>query len=133
MLKSGGIGLAAPQVGLSRKLMIVWDGDPARKMIVMCNPEIVSYGPYESTFIIPLQKGPEGCLSFPNLVLEVERHETVCIRYQNLKGKFERLEADGLLARCIQHEMDHLNGVLFIDYKEKQNDTESGDSSGALS
>lgn len=104
MLEADGVGLAAPQVGIAKRIAIVDIGDKHGK-IELINPEIVEE---EGE-----QVGPEGCLSFPDLYGEVKRSDYVKVRAQNRKGKWYELEARGFLARAIQHEIDHLNGVLF--------------------
>lgn len=119
MVRNGGIGIAAPQVAVPRRVMIVWNGDSATKPVVCVNPEIT------------VKKGAvvmeEGCLSFPGISREIERPETVCVRFQNLKGKWESAELSGILSRCFQHELDHLNGRLFIDYEDKAQSIAPGD------
>ncbi|WP_404432894.1 peptide deformylase [Sutcliffiella horikoshii] len=104
MLEADGVGLAAPQVGIAKRIAIV-DIDDKHGKIELINPEIVEE---EGE-----QVGPEGCLSFPDLYGEVKRSDFVKVRAQNRKGKWYELEARGFLARAIQHEIDHLNGVLF--------------------
>lgn len=104
MYAQNGIGLAAPQIAISRRIIVADIGDGPIKAI---NPKI-------------LQKegavwGLEGCLSIPNVYGEVERAEKVTVRYTDEKGKIQKLETDGLLARVFQHEIDHLDGKLFID------------------
>jgi peptide deformylase len=104
MLEADGVGLAAPQVGIAKRIAIV-EADEHHGKIELINPEIVAE---EGE-----QTGPEGCLSFPDLFGEVKRANYVKVRAQNRKGKWYELEAKGFLARAIQHEIDHLNGVLF--------------------
>jgi peptide deformylase len=101
-----GIGLAAPQVGRTERLTVVEvDGD----QLVLINPEIV----VSSSVKV---KGEEGCLSIPDIYADVERPKSVTVRALDRKGQpFER-EASDLLARCVQHEIDHLDGKLFLDY-----------------
>lgn len=112
MFDADGIGLAAPQVGLSKRFLVIGipTGEDAktRKVLAMANPEIVD----ESD---ELEIYEEGCLSIPGITEEVERPADVTVRYQNLKGEEVTLEAHGVMARVIQHEMDHLDGVLFVD------------------
>ncbi|MBY0598371.1 peptide deformylase [Bacillus bingmayongensis] len=104
MLVADGVGLAAPQVGVSLQVAVVDIGDDTGK-IELINPVILEKRGE--------QVGPEGCLSFPGLYGEVERAEYIKVRAQNRRGKIFLLEADGFLARAIQHEIDHLHGVLF--------------------
>jgi peptide deformylase len=102
MFENNGIGLAAPQVGVLKKLFIMGNLD---KLIVCINPEIIS-GTGE-------ERDLEGCLSFPDLWLHVNRYETINVRYQDMSGKSIELELSGLAARVFQHELDHLSGVCF--------------------
>jgi peptide deformylase len=104
MLESDGVGLAAPQVGVSKQVAIV-DIDDRHGKIELINPVIIEQRGE--------QLGPEGCLSFPDLFGEVKRADYVKIKAQNRRGKPYVLEATGFLARAIQHEIDHLHGVLF--------------------
>lgn len=106
MHEANGIGLAAPQVGISQRFFIchVPEGDP----LVFINPEITATSPELATF-------EEGCLSIPQIYADVVRPAAVEVSAWNLQGKPFRMEADGMLARVIQHEFDHLNGVLFLD------------------
>ena len=107
-----GIGLAAPQIGAPLRVIVVelpqveGEEDPQRgRLFVICNPEVVkSWGEEE---------GDEGCLSLPGYVGEVKRASRVTVKGQDLKGKKIRVRAQGLLARALQHEIDHLNGMLF--------------------
>ncbi|MCP9927281.1 peptide deformylase [Cyanobium sp. CH-040] len=110
MYTAQGIGLAAPQVGVHKQLLVI-DLDPdnaATPPLVLINPEIRSFGS-------GLDSYEEGCLSIPGVYLNVVRPSTVEVTYRDELGRPRRLKADGLLGRCIQHEMDHLNGVLFVD------------------
>lgn len=104
MLIADGVGLAAPQVGISLQVALVDIGDDTGK-IELINPVILE--------MRGEQVGPEGCLSFPGLFGDVARAEYVKVRAQNRRGKVFLLEAEGFLARAIQHEIDHLEGVLF--------------------
>ena len=106
MYKADGVGLAAPQIGVN-KCIVVMDVGDENGLIEMVNPEIVEK---EGSMI-----DSEGCLSVPNDFGDVERFEKVTVEYLNRWGKKKRLTATGLLSRCIQHETDHLKGVLFID------------------
>jgi peptide deformylase len=110
MYAAPGVGLAAPQVGVSKRLFVMdcsTTKDPAER-VVLINPEIVAT---EGS-----QKGDEGCLSFPGIFFEVERPQRVVARAQNVHGEWFEIDAMNLTARCIAHERDHLDGVLFIDY-----------------
>ncbi|KFM99539.1 peptide deformylase [Bacillus clarus] len=104
MLVADGVGLAAPQVGVSLQVAVVDIGDDTGK-IELINPIILEKRGE--------QVGPEGCLSFPGLYGEVERADYIKVRAQNRRGKIFLLEAEDFLARAIQHEIDHLHGVLF--------------------
>jgi peptide deformylase len=110
MYKAPGIGLAAPQVGELLRLVVV-DIRPDEKPapMVLLNPEIVA----ESQ---ELATREEGCLSLPNQYADVTRPARVKVRWQDLTGARKEIEADGLLSACLQHEIDHLNGVLFVDH-----------------
>lgn len=108
-----GVGLAAPQVGESVRLIVVEFGDEddetvPLKLYVLLNPEFVS----KST---DMEVGVEGCLSVPGLVGDVNRHYAVVVKGLNRHGKPVRINAEGWLARIFQHEMDHLDGVVFTD------------------
>ena len=110
MYAASGIGLAAPQVGVHKQLLVI-DLDPenaATPPMVLINPEITSFGAGIDTY-------EEGCLSIPGVYLDVVRPSVVEVSYRDEIGRPQKLRADSLLARCIQHELDHLNGVLFVD------------------
>ena len=111
MYAAPGIGLAAPQIGLDRRVIVVdpaKDGeDPAPLRLI--NPEIVWSSDAGKVF-------EEGCLSLPDMFAEVERPAEVRVTYIDPDGKKQELEADGLLAVVLQHEIDHLDGVLFVDH-----------------
>jgi len=117
MRDAPGVGLAAPQIGLSERLIVIEyhereedeeKEDAPKKVWAVLNPEIVKSS--EETLM-----GVEGCLSIPGLVGEVERHAMVQVRGLNRHGKPMKVKAQGWLARIFQHEIDHLNGVLFTD------------------
>lgn len=110
MYKAPGIGLAAPQVDISLRLAIV-DLMPNEKPapIVLINPEILRVSPEWAT-------REEGCLSLPNQYADVTRPAMVRVSYSDLDGKRREIDADGLMAACLQHEIDHLDGVLFVDH-----------------
>jgi len=111
MYKRGGVGLAANQVGVLKRVVVI-DLDSGKEgqgknQLVLVNPEIVSA---QGEVV-----AEEGCLSLPGLYKKVKRAERVVVRARNREGKEFTLEAEGLLSRAIQHEVDHLNGILFID------------------
>jgi len=114
MYEAPGIGLAAIQVGVPRRVVTM---DLARKEDekqpqLFINPEILSASEERSVY-------EEGCLSIPEYYEEVERAAQVRVRYLDLDGNAHEVDANGLLATCLQHEIDHLNGVLFIDHLSK--------------
>ena len=114
MYDAPGIGLAAPQVGELRRIVVM---DLAKEEeppapIVMINPEILSYSDETVTT-------EEGCLSIPELYYDVERPAEIKVRYTDLDGQTIEREAKDRLAICIQHELDHLDGVLYIDYRSR--------------
>ncbi|PWC34251.1 peptide deformylase [Azospirillum sp. TSO35-2] len=111
MYDAAGIGLAAPQVGVLDRVIVVdvhEKGDPPNP-IRLANPEIVWSSEEKSVC-------EEGCLSVPEQYAEVTRPQRIRVRYLDEKNQPQELEADGMLATCIQHEIDHLDGVLFVDY-----------------
>ncbi|MDF2959707.1 MAG: peptide deformylase [Paenibacillus sp.] len=105
----GRAGLAAPQVGILRRIIVMDCGDGLMELI---NPEIIHSGGE--------QIGPEACLSYPGYYGHVKRADYVKITSLNRQGESFELEGEGFPARCIQHEMDHLNGVLFVDHVREQ-------------
>jgi peptide deformylase len=110
MYTAKGIGLAAPQVGIAKQLLVI-DLDleeAATPPLVLINPEITAAGSSLNTY-------EEGCLSIPKVYLNVVRPSVVEVSFRDELGRPRKIKADGLLARCIQHEMDHLQGVLFVD------------------
>lgn len=114
MYEAPGIGLAAIQVGVARRVvtMDISKKEDGKDPRVFINPEIVWSSDELSVY-------EEGCLSIPDIHEDVERPARVIVRYLDLAGKSQESEADGLFATCIQHEIDHLNGVLFIDHISK--------------
>jgi peptide deformylase len=117
MRDAPGVGLAAPQVGLSEQLIVIEYGDDddetvPKRLFAVVNPEIIQ----TSETVIT---GLEACLSVPDLVGEVERFESVVVKGLNRYGKPVKIKAEGWLARIFQHEIDHLNGVLFTDRTDK--------------
>lgn len=114
MYDAPGIGLAAIQVGQPLRVLTIdlsKDDEPKAPQVFI-NPEVVRHGDGVSAY-------EEGCLSIPDYYAEVERPDTVTVQYLDRDGKEQQVEADGLLATCLQHEIDHLNGVLFIDHISK--------------
>jgi peptide deformylase len=109
MYRAEGIGLAGPQVGVSRRVIVVDVGEEGLTPFAMLNPVIVESGG-------AVAKAEEGCLSIPGITGLVARPATVVVEGLDRAGQPVRIEAEGLLARCLQHEVDHLNGVLFIDH-----------------
>ncbi|CAN7144126.1 MAG: peptide deformylase [Rhizobium sp.] len=111
MYDAPGIGLAAIQIGVPRRMLVIdisREGEE-KQPLVFVNPEVVASSDERSVY-------EEGCLSIPDYYAEVERPATVKVKYLDRDGKEQTVEADGLLATCLQHEIDHLNGVLFIDH-----------------
>ena len=108
----GRVGLAAPQVGVSLRVIVI--GIPEQEDIVLINPEVVR------------RRGEnlvnEGCLSIPGYFGQIERAESVTVKGRNQNGKEIRIKAEGLLAQTLEHEIDHLNGVLYIDHLESPNE-----------
>ncbi|MEO6224826.1 MAG: peptide deformylase [Sphingomicrobium sp.] len=116
MYEAPGIGLAAVQVGVPIRLLVIdlqeppeEDGDPVKDPRVFVNPEILSNSDQDVPYT-------EGCLSVPEQYAEVMRPDRIRARWQDVSGKTYEQDIEGLLAVCLQHEMDHLNGVLFIDH-----------------
>ncbi|WP_078434388.1 peptide deformylase [Metabacillus halosaccharovorans] len=110
MIENDGVGLAAPQIGLSKQIAIV-DIDDHHGTIELINPVIIEQR--------GTQTGPEGCLSFPGLYGDVSRSDYIKVRTYNKKGKMRIIEAEGFLARALQHEIDHLEGILFTSKVER--------------
>lgn len=113
MYASSGIGLAAVQVGVHKRILVMdidqrEEGKKGNPMVLI-NPEIVGSSVEINTY-------EEGCLSFPGQYAEVKRPEKVTVRFLDYHGNPQQIEADGLLATCIQHEIDHLNGITFVDH-----------------
>ena len=121
MYEAPGIGLAAVQVAIPRRLLVIdlqdpepvaegeEEGPPVKRPHVFINPEILHRSEARKSY-------NEGCLSIPDQYAEIERPDVVRARWQDLDGKTQEAEFDGLMSVCLQHEVDHLNGVLFIDY-----------------
>jgi len=114
MYAAPGIGLAAVQIGILKKLVVIDISKEEEKKnpLFLINPEIVYKSNQTSVY-------EEGCLSLPGQFAEIERPSECTLNYIDYDGKKKELKAKGLLATCIQHEVDHLNGILFIDYLSK--------------
>jgi peptide deformylase len=114
MYKAPGIGLAAIQIGVAKRVvtMDLSKKEDDHKPQVFINPELIWQSDNKAT-------REEGCLSIPDYYEEVERPAEVKVKYQDIDGKTHEIEASGLMATCLQHEIDHTNGVLFIDYLSK--------------
>ena len=114
MYDAPGIGLAAIQVGEALRMLVIdlsKEGEPKAPQIFI-NPEVLETSDERSVY-------EEGCLSIPDYYAEVERPANVRVKYLDRDGKLQEIEAEGLMATCLQHEIDHLNGVLFIDHISK--------------
>ncbi len=114
MYNAKGIGLAAIQIGIPKRIIVmdISKNDEKNKPMFFVNPIIKNKNLETSTY-------EEGCLSVPNFFAEVDRPKKCDVEYLDYEGKKKKINAEGLLATCIQHEMDHLEGVLFIDYLSK--------------
>ena len=114
MYDAKGIGLAAIQIGIPKRIIVMDIGnrDKEKEPMYFVNPIIKNKNSKHSTY-------EEGCLSVPNQFAEIDRPRECEVEYLDYNGKKKLLKADGLLATCIQHEMDHLEGILFIDYLSK--------------
>ena len=114
MYAAPGIGLAAIQVGIPKRIIVldIAQKEGEKKPMFFINPEIVDKSKANSTY-------EEGCLSVPGQFAEIERPEKCHVKYLDYNGQEKEIKAEGMLATCIQHEMDHLEGILFIDYLSK--------------
>ena len=114
MYNAPGIGLAAIQIGVPKRVIVIdlSKNDEKKNPLYFINPEILNKSKNDASY-------EEGCLSVPNQFAEISRPDTCKVRYLDYNGEEKILEAEGLLATCIQHEMDHLEGILFIDYLSK--------------
>ncbi|TXN63970.1 peptide deformylase [Methylobacterium sp. WL18] len=114
MYDAPGVGLAAIQVGVAKRVVTIDTSkeEGVRDARVFIDPEIVWASAEKRIY-------DEGCLSIPEYYAEVERPDRVRVKFRDIEGAVQEIEADGLLATCIQHEIDHLNGVLFIDHISK--------------
>jgi len=109
MYEAQGIGLAATQVDIHERIIVIDVSEDRNELMVFINPELTWASPEKKSW-------REGCLSVPEFFDEVERPERIKIKALNQAGKLFELEADGLLAVCLQHEMDHLQGKVFVEY-----------------
>jgi len=111
MYAAPGVGLAAVQVGVPRRLVVLdtAKGDEPPRPLVLINPEIVTLG-------TELRQHEEGCLSIPDVRIDIERPASATVRYLDREGRPQEIVAEGLLATAVQHEIDHLNGKLIIDF-----------------
>ena len=109
MYEASGIGLAATQVDIHERIIVIDTSEERDALMVFINPELIWASPEKKSW-------REGCLSVPDFFDEVERPERIKIKSLNQEGQFFELEADGLLAVCLQHEMDHLQGKVFVEY-----------------
>ena len=114
MYKAPGIGLAAIQIGILKRIIVIdiSKDEEKKNPLFLINPEITFRSKNTSVY-------EEGCLSLPGQFAEIERPAECHLKYLDFDGKTKELKADGLLSTCIQHEVDHLNGILFIDYLSK--------------
>ena len=115
MQKTDGVGLAAPQVGLRYKMFVASENGKSASGEVFISPKIISLGG-------PLQTREEGCLSIPHILLPIARRQEVVISYRDRHGAEKEMKYIGLMARIIQHEYDHLSGMLITDRYREQND-----------
>lgn len=112
MYEAPGVGLAAPQIGVLKRILVmdvVKEEGAAREPYMMANPEVIWASEEKNVY-------EEGCLSIPDEFADVERPSQVRVRYLDENGATHEIDCDGLLATCVQHEIDHLDGKLFIDY-----------------
>ncbi len=109
MYSSHGVGLAAPQVAVSKRLFVMdcSGGEDSSQKIALINPEILH--------VEGEQVGDEGCLSFPGIYTKVKRDLRAIVRYQDVNGDFQELNGEDLTARCVLHETDHCDGIIFLD------------------
>ena len=112
MYAAPGIGLAAIQIGVPKRVIVLDISKDKKNPIFFVNPKIIWRADQDSIY-------EEGCLSVPNQFAEINRPEQCHVEYLNYYGESKLLKAEGILATCIQHEMDHLEGILFIDYLSK--------------
>ena len=109
MYEEPGVGLAATQVDVHEKLIVIDTSDTRDELLVLINPQIIWHSDEKKSW-------REGCLSVPDYFDEVVRPDKIVVKAQNVQGEFFELEAEGLMSVCIQHEMDHLIGKVFVEY-----------------
>lgn len=109
MYKAPGIGLAAPQVGVGQRVVVIDLSEEKNQPVRLLNPAITQRS---NEMVV----GEEGCLSLPGQFADVKRHAAVAVKYLDERESEQVIEAEGLLARCLQHEIDHLDGILFTDH-----------------
>lgn len=107
MKAKNGIGLAGVQIGILKRIVVI-EIEELYVKLTLINPKVVSFSNTQTEM-------DEGCLSVPNQTCKVLRPDKVVVEYTDLKGKKQQIEADGLLAKCLQHEIDHLNGITILD------------------
>ena len=115
MYEAPGIGLAATQVDVHKQVVVIDVSEDRNDLLALINPRLENFQGQ--------QEGEEGCLSVPGIFEKVERAERVTVHYQDADGQARTLVAEGLLAVCIQHELDHLNGMVFVDHLSQQKQT----------
>ncbi len=109
MYEAPGVGLAAPQIGVSRRVVVIDTSEEKDQPLRLINPEVTWTSPEQAV-------AEEGCLSLPGQYAEVKRPVAVAVSYLDERENPRSIEAEGLLARCLQHEIDHLDGILFVDH-----------------
>ncbi len=109
MYKAPGVGLAAPQVGEPIRMVVIDVSEDKNQLLTLINPVITERGEEKET-------GEEGCLSLPGIWEKVTRNTSITVQFMDLDGQKQEIHAEGLLAICIQHELDHLEGTVFIDH-----------------
>ena len=109
MYEAPGVGLAATQINVHQRVVVIDTSEDKTGLLVLINPEITWYSDEKKDW-------EEGCLSVPDTYDTVVRPDSIKVRAQNVKGAFYEFEADGLLAVCVQHELDHLSGKVFVEY-----------------
>ncbi len=111
MFFNNGLGLAAIQIGIKKKLLIINTLNEEKQILVIINPKIIHYKKNK--------KHEEGCLSFPNIFIDIERKKIIKIKFLSLDKKYKYIKIDNLLSICVQHEIDHLNGITLYEKASK--------------